>query len=306
MIVDCYTHFWESPEQVGIAESAQGKSPVLPLGMRSSGRGFNAGAERHWAACEPVDKAIVLGFESNYLEARIPNELVADYVQRYPDKLLGFAGIDASSPRDAIDSMRKAREELGMCGVSLAPSAQDVHPTASPAFKVYEVAAELDLPLLFHSGPNFSARCKLEYARPMLLDEVAREFPKLRMIISHLGYPWVAETLVLLAKHELVFADISWLLHQPWQAYQALLSAYQYGVIDKLLFGSGFPYTSAAYCIEALYSINGLVQGTNLPTIPREALRNIVERDTLRLLGIDNRNGRETPPGDRTLLDEDN
>jgi predicted TIM-barrel fold metal-dependent hydrolase len=139
----------------------------------------------------------------------------------------------------------------------------------------------------------------------VLLDEIAREFAELRIIIAHLGYPWVNETLVLLAKHAHVFSDISWLLHQPWQAYQALTWASQYGVTDKLLFGSGFPYTSAAHCIEALYSINHLVQGTNLPTIPREQLRGIVERDALDLLGIEtaNGNGRREPA--RQLLDDD-
>jgi predicted TIM-barrel fold metal-dependent hydrolase len=83
-----------------------------------------------------------------------------------------------------------------------------------------------------------------------------------------------------------VFADVSGLLRRPWQAYNALVSAYQYQVIDKLLFGSDFPYTSATECIESLYSINQVAQGTNLPVVPRESLRGIVERDTLNLLGL--------------------
>ena len=65
-----------------------------------------------------------------------------------------------------------------------------------------------------------------------------------------------------------------------------MVMAYQHGIMDKLLFGSDFPYTSATECIEALYSINQLAQGTNLPLVPREALRGIVERDTLSLLGL--------------------
>ncbi|MHC4065856.1 MAG: amidohydrolase family protein, partial [Planctomycetota bacterium] len=266
---------------------------------------LDAGTERHLAACEPVDKTFVLGFESAYLRARIPNSQVAAYVRQHPDKLIGFAGVDPSAPLEAIEAMRHARGELGMRGVSVAPAAQDFHPSASQALRVYEVAAELRLPVLFHSGPHFVPRCKLEYAQPVLLDEVAREFPALKMVIAHLGYPWVGETLILLAKHASVFADISWLLHQPWQAYQALLSAYQYGVTDKLLFGSGFPYTSAASCIEALYSINHLVQGTNLPTIPREELRSIVERNALELLGIENSNGNERQQREHQLLEDE-
>ena len=90
----------------------------------------------------------------------------------------------------------------------------------------------------------------------------------------------------LLGKHPNVFADVSGLLSRPWQAYNALVAAYQYQVIDKLLFGSDFPYTTVADCIEALYSINQFAQGTNLPVVPRESLRGIVERDTLSLLGF--------------------
>ena len=82
------------------------------------------------------------------------------------------------------------------------------------------------------------------------------------------------------------FADVSGLLRRPWQAYNALVAAYQYGVIEKLLFGSDFPYTNATDCIEAMYSLNQVAQGTNLPVVPREALRGIVERESLALLGL--------------------
>jgi uncharacterized protein len=58
-------------------------------------------------------------------------------------------------------------------------------------------------------------------------------------------------------------------------------------VIDKLLFGSNFPFTDATDCIEQLYSINQIAQGTNLPVVPRESLRGIVERDALGLLGLE-------------------
>ena len=68
-------------------------------------------------------------------------------------------------------------------------------------------------------------------------------------------------TICLLGKHSNVFADVSGLLGRPWQAYNAMVAAHQSGVIDKLLFGSDFPYTNATECIEALYSLNQLAQG---------------------------------------------
>lgn len=241
---------------------------------------------QHLEAAQPVDTSIVLGFKSAYLDADISNDEVSAYVRSHPDKLIGFAGIDPATPKEAIAELKRAKSELGMRGVAVAPAAQDFHPTNSQAMVVYSEIAAVGLPVLFHTGVQISASTKLEYARPVLLDEVARELPQLKIVIAHMGYPWAAETIVLLAKHANVFAEISWLLHQPWQAYQALLAAHQYGVTDKLLFGSGFPASSPSATIEALYSINHMVHGTNLPVIPRESLRGIVERDALGLLGI--------------------
>ncbi len=153
--------------------------------------------------------------------------------------------------------------------------------------QVYAEAARLKMPVIIDQGIHFSTASKMEFARPSLLDEVARESPQLKIVLAHLGYPWVEECVVLLGKHPNVFADISALVHRPWQAYNALLSAYQYGVMDKLLFGSDFPYTHATAAIESLYRINQLVTGTNLPTVPRQQLVAIVERDALGLLGME-------------------
>jgi len=192
-----------------------------------------------------------------------------------------------------------------MKAITVSPAAQDFHPADSRAMQIFSEAARLKKPVLIDQGIHFSTASKMEFARPALLDEVARELPQLHMVVAHLGYPWIDECIVLLGKHPNVYADISSLLHRPWQAYNTLLAAYQYGVIDKLLFGSDFPYTPAAKVIEALYRINQLVTGTNLPTIPRQFLASIVERDALGILGIEH-----TPPpieesSNATLLDSE-
>jgi predicted TIM-barrel fold metal-dependent hydrolase len=283
MIVDCYTHTWESADQLGRCIPSNGNLAPFPGPLADP---LQAAPARHLAAAEPVNTTIVLGFKTHYLEAEISNEQVASYVSSHPDRLIGFAGVDPSRPKEAVAELHSARDGLSMRGVAVAPAAQDFHPSNSQAMLVYAEASELGMSVLFHTGVYITAATKMEYAQPVLLDEVARELPDLKIIIAHMGFPWVNETTVLLAKHRNVFAEISWLLAQPWQAYHALISAYQFGVMDKLLFGSGFPFTSASNCIEALYSINHLCHGTNLPTIPREHLRGIVQRDALPLLGI--------------------
>jgi predicted TIM-barrel fold metal-dependent hydrolase len=245
-----------------------------------------ADPDYHWAQSTAVDKSIVLAFKSRYLNAEIPNRFVADYCNRDPQKLIGFAGIDPTE-RSALSDLKIANTDLHLRGITMSPANQDFHPSDSRAMKVYAEAERLGMPLLFHPAGQFTEASKLEFARPYLLDEVARTFPKLRIIIAQMGQPWIDETIVLLGKHVNVFADVSGMLSRPWQAYNAMVNANQYGVIDKLLFGSDFPYTSATDCIETLYSLNQIAQGTNLPLVPREALRGIVERDAISLLGLE-------------------
>lgn len=302
MIVDCYTHIWDSPGQLGRVADALRRRSRVPSGSFQAGQlrsdlgvgeqSPRANAARHLAASKGADATIVVGFKSAYLGADISNDTVANYVKTHPERLIGFAGIDPSDRSQAVDEIDRAANDLGMKGIAVSPAAQDLHPSSSNMEAVYEHADRLGLPIMFHQGIQISSGCKLEYAQPILLDAVAREYPKLKIIIAHLGYPWISEALVLLGKHTNVYSDISWLLHQPWEAYQALLSAYQYGVMDKLLFASGFPFNSATESIEALYGLNHLCAGTNFPRVPREALRGIVECDAIARLGIQH----EGPP----------
>ena len=270
MIVDCHTQIWDSYAQLG------GAAPIVKT--------VQADETRHWAAADPVDKAIVLAFKSSYLQAEIPNRYVAEYVRRHPSKMIGFAGIDPND-RDWMEELRIAQDELHLKGVIVSPEMQNFHPVDTRAMRLYAECMRRGLPVLFEQNHHNPAS-KLEFSQPMLLDEVAREFPDLRIVIARFGHPWIDQTVVLLGKHPSVYASVAGLLPQPWLSYSALLAANEYGVMDKLLFGSDFPFRSPAACIEALYSVNQFCHAGNLPSIPREQLRGIVERDALTLLGI--------------------
>jgi predicted TIM-barrel fold metal-dependent hydrolase len=107
------------------------------------------------------------------------------------------------------------------------------------------------------------------------------------MVIAHMGHPWIGETLSLIRKHPQLFADISALYYRPWQFYNALVLAMEYGVLHKLLFGSDYPVTTPASTIEALQKVNDVTRGTGLPRIPEERIEQMIHRDTLGLLGLD-------------------
>jgi len=153
--------------------------------------------------------------------------------------------------------------------------------------RLYESACQLKMPVFFHNAGDLSAAAVLDYARPYLLDEVAREFPELKIVIGSMGNPFLEQTLSMLAKHKNVYADLTIKTTSVWQTYNTVLATHERGVMDKLIFGSGFPASGADQCIEILLGFNKLLGDTNLPAVPRGAIRNIIERDSLALLGIE-------------------
>jgi predicted TIM-barrel fold metal-dependent hydrolase len=128
----------------------------------------------------------------------------------------------------------------------------------------------------------------LKYALPILLEDVVVEFPELKMIIAHLGHPWIADTLVLIRKHPHLYSDISALHYRPWQFYNALIMAKEYGVLDKLLFGSDYPFTTPEAQIDGLRNINHFAEGNNLPRLDGEEIERLIYSPTLTCLGLEN------------------
>jgi hypothetical protein len=215
----------------------------------------------------------------------VPNEYVAEYVGRHPEKLIGFCSVDPQDT-DAVEQLDHAVQTLGLRGLKMGPIYQNVAP-GDPRFRrIMSRAEELRIPVLIHQGTTFCANVSLEIANPIQLQPLALEFPKLRMVVAHMGHPWIAETMVLIRKNRNLYSDISALYYRPWQFYNALVTAMEYGVLDRLLFGSDYPFTTPASTVEALGKVNRMVEGTNLPRIPEEAIQAMIHRDTLELLGI--------------------
>ncbi len=259
MIVDCHTHVQASDK---------------------------VEASEHLAAAETVDACVVLATADE--ERERVNKLLADYVGQYRDRMVGFAAIDPTEDPIGTKDLGTLTEGLGLKGFVLYCSALGFHPTHSRAMRFYEAAQEIGLPVFFHNGGHsLDAKAVLEYAQPYLLDEVARRFPELRIIIGNMGVPFVEQTLSVVAKHERVFADLTIRPSKVWQTYNIVVAAHERDVVDKLLFGSGYPQSNAGECIETLLGFNMLLSDTKLPTVPRASIRNVIERDSLELLGLE-------------------
>ena len=91
---------------------------------------------------------------------------------------------------------------------------------------------------------------------------------------------------MLLRKHRNVFADLSARFHRPWQLYNGLVVALEYGVWDKLLFGSDFPVRTPAETIELFRGLRDMVKGTNLPQITDHMIDSVLHERPLSLLGL--------------------
>jgi predicted TIM-barrel fold metal-dependent hydrolase len=279
MIVDCHTHVGEpehlSHQFVADARMAAG-NPKLELTVKLAD---------HWEAMKTVDKAVVLGFRAHHVGYVIPNEYVADYVKTHPDKLIGFCSIDPND-MDAIEQLEYCVKTLGLKGLKLGPIYQNMHPH-DPRFQaLFARAAKLEVPILIHQGTTFCSNVSLDYANPVLLQDVALRHPNLKLVIAHMGHPWIGETLVLIRKHPSLYADISALYYRPWQFYNALILAQEYGVTHKLLFGSDYPVTTPASTQEALAKVNQFTEGTSLPRVDVKMINDLIHRDTTNLLDL--------------------
>jgi len=264
MIVDCHTHISCAAEDVGVYE--------------------------HLSAAETVDVCIVLATAGDSsLEV---NKKLAEYVSKYKEKMVGFAFVEPTKDKTNVKNLMAITDKLGLKGAVVYCSSCGFHPTHSRVMRFYESAQELGLPVFFHNGGPLGPDAVLDYAQPFLLDEVAREFGVLKIVIGSMGVPFVEQTLSMVAKHKNVYADLTIRPSNIWEVYNMVVAAHECGVMDKLLFGSGFPYGNAGECIETLLGFNKLLADTNLPTVPRGNIQSIIERNTLELLGIESESTR--------------
>ena len=99
---------------------------------------------------------------------------------------------------------------------------------------------------------------------------------------------WVEDCIVMVRKHPHVYADVSGVLLRPWMAYNFLRLATEWGILDKLLFGSDYPFVMTPQeTIDRLRGINDILEGTKLPRVPEDAIEEIIHRDSLAMLGLE-------------------
>ena len=248
---------------------------------------------------EPADKSIVFGIAwhpgeatgsvtgvggQSDLEGNV-NDKTAAFVAAYPEKLIGFMSLHPHDPK-ALDELERCRVDLGLRGIKLGANYQNFHPLETRALAIYDMAQRHGLPVLFHQGTSPVRDAPIRFAHPLLMDEVAMRYPKLKIIMAHMGHPWTVDTAVVVRKHRHVYADISGLFYRAFGFYEAMIRATEWHVLDKLLFASDYPVTTAAETVAALRDVNRIVAGTAMPRVPEDKIEAMIYRDSLALLEL--------------------
>ena len=135
----------------------------------------------------------------------IEDERVAEYCERYPGRMFGLCGIDPSRIRESMRNLERAVREYGFVGRTSTRTGSGGLPTTRRYYPFYWRCAELDVPIMMQIGHCLDYKrdriLAQSVGRPMLLDRVAIDFPELKLIGIHLGWPWTEEMIAVAYKH---------------------------------------------------------------------------------------------------------
>jgi predicted TIM-barrel fold metal-dependent hydrolase len=280
MIIDVHSHFWEYPKHFDDSfrrQAARARAGVeVDLTVRY---------EEYRRTAPSEVKTIVFGGKAKLSGLWVDDQSVANYVAQHPDTLIGFLSVDLTQP-DWMRELQHAHQHLGLRGVKLLSMYAGFRPDDPAWYPFWEYTQQHGLPVLLHTGTTFIAQAPLEYTLPRNLDPVAIRFPEQRIILAHLGHPYEGECVAVIRKHPHVYADVSALHYRPFQLYHSLMLVQEYGVWDKVLFGTDYPFTTVNDSLAGLRSLNDMLAGTALPRLNTDALERMIYRESLSLLNL--------------------
>ncbi len=280
MIIDVHSHTWEYPQHFG--DDFRKQAIRARAGVEVD---LTVRYEDYRKAAPEETRTIVFGGKAKLSGMWVDDSYVAQYVAKNPETLIGFLSVDPTQP-NWQDELRHGHEELGLRGIKLLSMYAGFRPDDRILNPLWEYASKHHLPVLLHTGTTFIAQAPLECTLPRHLDPVATRFPDVRMILAHLGHPYEGETVAVIRKHPNLYTDISALHYRPFQLYQSLMLVQEYGIWNKILFGTDYPFTTVNDTIQGVRNLNNMVEGSNLPRLDEDQIEQMIYRDSLPLLGL--------------------
>lgn len=248
--LDFHTHAEEpccGPRDDGYDEFQKGmaayfKNPAGAKGMLPSVQETAAYYRERKIGCVifPVDAERETGFR------RYSNEEVAEISAENSDIMIPFASIDPAKGKVGAREVRRLVNDFGVRGFKFHPTFQGFYPNDRSAYPLYEAIEEMGAISLFHTGQTGVGAgmrggmgMRLKYSNPMFLDDVACDFPDMKIVAAHPSFPWQEEALSVATHKPNVYIDLS-----GWSPkyFPAILLQYANSILKhKMLFGSDWP-----------------------------------------------------------------
>ena len=169
-------------------------------------------------------------------------------------------------------------------GFKLYPGYEPFYPHDKRLQVIYELAIEFDIPVMFHSGDTYTPKGKIRYSHPLHIDDVAVDFPELKIVICHVGNPWIRDCMEVVYKNKNVYADFSGLVlgdftdkferYMKEQLEEMILYA---GEPEYLLYGTDWPISTMKSYINFMKQLD----------LPEEKKELIYWKNAARLFKID-------------------
>jgi len=242
--IDVHTHAWKSALQVGDTPTES---------QQAMGNYFRY-VPQHQTVPEMAEmyRKLKMAFVVFTVDGekgasrKITNEEIAELAHKNADVAIPFASINPHRGEAGVREARRLIKDFGVKGFKFHPSVQDFNPNDRMAYPLYEAIAEAKLPALFHTGQTGvgagtpgGGGIRLKYSNPMLLDDVAADFPDMPIVLAHPSFPWQEEALSVATHKPQVYIDLS-----GWSPkyFPPILVQYANTLLkDKILFGSDYP-----------------------------------------------------------------
>lgn len=217
--------------------------------------------------------AVKAGDPLHTMSYQLDIDRVASYCAKAPRRLFGLAGIDGSNIMHSLRDIERAVTEYGFVGAHLYPHWFGWPPDDARFYPFYAKCCELDIPVMMQVGHCLDYKqgyVRPSVGRPITLDKIAIDFPELKLIGIHLGWPWTEEMIAVAYKHQNVYMCADAYAPKHWPK-EYIHFANTFGQ-DKCMFGTDWPVVHPGRAMEELAGL-GLRQEPRRKFLRENALR---------------------------------
>ena len=206
---------------------------------------------------EGIDRAVLPGEDHEVVTGkRTGNDKLAEFCAADPERLIGFAGADPLKGMDGVRELERAVRDLGLRGLNIGSFWSQLYPTDARYYPLYSKCVELDVPVILHAANNFSLETVMDHSHPKYIDRVATDFPELKIVATHGGWPWGNELVAVAWRHRNVYIDTAsqrpLYMALPNTGWGPLVHFGNSVLQDRILFASRWPELPLRRTIEEI------------------------------------------------------